>query len=80
LQYPAAAAPISTAGEHRSKDRSIGAHGDSQNAGPDGYDKARRAIEFVFADTYVYSLDLKATGEEPLSDFLFRVARAGHCE
>jgi protein-glutamine gamma-glutamyltransferase len=45
---------------------------------PDGYDKAR-AIESYLRDSYAYSLDLKATGEEPLSDFLFRV-QAGHCE
>ncbi|MBA3242570.1 MAG: DUF3488 domain-containing protein [Acidobacteria bacterium] len=47
------------------------------------YDAAR-AIEAHFnrneyGGQYSYSLDMKATGSEPLSDFLFRV-RAGHCE
>jgi len=43
-----------------------------------GYDKAR-AIESYLRDNYSYTLDLKAGGPDPLSDFLFRV-RAGHCE
>jgi transglutaminase-like putative cysteine protease len=43
-----------------------------------GYDQAR-AIETYLRDTYAYSLDLKASGPEPLSDFLFNV-RSGHCE
>lgn len=43
-----------------------------------GYDKAR-AIESYLRDNYSYTLDLKAGGSDPLSDFLFRV-RAGHCE
>lgn len=43
-----------------------------------GYDKAR-AIESYLRDSYSYTLDLKAGGPDPLSDFLFRV-RAGHCE
>jgi transglutaminase-like putative cysteine protease len=43
-----------------------------------GYDEAR-AIESYLRDTYGYTLDLKAGGPDPLSDFLFRV-RAGHCE
>jgi transglutaminase-like putative cysteine protease len=43
-----------------------------------GYDKAQ-AIESYLRDNYGYSLDLKAGGSDPLSDFLFRV-RAGHCE
>jgi len=43
-----------------------------------GYDQAR-AIESYLRDTYGYTLDLKAGGPDPLSDFLFRV-RAGHCE
>jgi transglutaminase-like putative cysteine protease len=52
---------------------------DARNA----YDAAR-AIEAHFnrneySGAYSYSLDMKATGREPLSDFLFRV-RAGHCE
>jgi transglutaminase-like putative cysteine protease len=43
-----------------------------------GYDKVR-AIESYLRDNYGYTLDLKAGGPDPLSDFLFRV-RAGHCE
>jgi len=43
-----------------------------------GYDKAR-AIESDLRDSYIYTLDLKAGGPDPLSDFLFRV-RSGHCE
>jgi transglutaminase-like putative cysteine protease len=43
-----------------------------------GYDKAR-AIESYLRDNYSYSLDLKAGGSDPLSDFLFHV-RSGHCE
>lgn len=42
------------------------------------YDKAR-AIETHLQTDYGYTLDLKASGREPLSDFLFRV-REGHCE
>lgn len=47
------------------------------------YDAAR-AIEAhlgsnAYGGQYSYSLDMQATGREPLSDFLFRV-RAGHCE
>jgi transglutaminase-like putative cysteine protease len=43
-----------------------------------GYDEAR-AIETYLRDNYQYSLDLKAGGPDPLSDFLFHV-RSGHCE
>ena len=43
-----------------------------------GYDQAR-AIETYLRDNYGYTLELKAGGPDPLSDFLFRV-RAGHCE
>lgn len=43
-----------------------------------GYDEAR-AIETYLRDSYGYTLELKAGGPDPLSDFLFRV-RAGHCE
>ncbi|MEA2202604.1 MAG: protein-glutamine gamma-glutamyltransferase [Solirubrobacteraceae bacterium] len=43
-----------------------------------GYDEAR-AIESYLRDNYQYSLDLKAGGQDPLADFLFRV-RSGHCE
>ena len=41
-----------------------------------GYDEAR-AIETYLRDNYGYTLEMKAGGPEPLSDFLFRV-RAGH--
>jgi len=42
------------------------------------YDAAL-AIEAQLRNNYGYSLDRKATGEDPLSDFLFNV-REGHCE
>ncbi len=42
------------------------------------YDIAR-AIETDLQQNYGYSLEMKASGPEPLSDFLFNV-RAGHCE
>jgi hypothetical protein len=42
------------------------------------FDRAR-AIESHLQTGYGYTLDLKATGREPLADFLFRV-REGHCE
>lgn len=78
LQYPPAAARYLQLPSNI--DLRIGALAGkvTANAGPNGYDKAR-AIESYLRDNYVYSLDLKATGEAPLSDFLFRV-RAGHCE
>jgi hypothetical protein len=48
-----------------------------------GYDMAR-AIEAhlssnAYGGGYSYSLDMRAGGEDPLSDFLFNI-RAGHCE
>jgi len=43
-----------------------------------GYDAAR-AIESYLRDNYGYTLELKASGSDPLADFLFNV-RAGHCE
>ncbi|HVF68580.1 MAG TPA: DUF3488 and transglutaminase-like domain-containing protein [Pyrinomonadaceae bacterium] len=48
-----------------------------------GYDMAR-AIEAhlsanAYGGNYSYSLDMRAGGDDPLSDFLFNV-RAGHCE
>jgi transglutaminase-like putative cysteine protease len=50
-----------------------------QRAGArNGYDKAI-AIESYLRENYVYTLDLKAGGPEPLSDFLFNV-KEGHCE
>ena len=42
------------------------------------YDKAR-AIERYLQTNYGYTLDLKAEGDEPVADFLFRV-KEGHCE
>jgi transglutaminase-like putative cysteine protease len=42
------------------------------------YDAAR-AIESHLQHDYGYTLDLKAGGDDPLADFLFRV-REGHCE
>ncbi|MDQ3819805.1 MAG: DUF3488 and transglutaminase-like domain-containing protein [Acidobacteriota bacterium] len=42
------------------------------------YDAAR-AIEHFLQTDFRYSLDLKATGPDPLADFLFNV-REGHCE
>ena len=42
------------------------------------YDAAK-AIESYLQRQYGYSLDMKATGPDPLSDFLFNV-RSGHCE
>lgn len=49
-----------------------------QAEAPGGYDAAR-AIESYLRDNYGYSLELKAGGADPLSDFLFNV-RQGHCE
>jgi protein-glutamine gamma-glutamyltransferase len=40
---------------------------------------AVRAIESGLRNEYSYTLDMKASGEDPLADFLFNV-RAGHCE
>jgi transglutaminase-like putative cysteine protease len=42
------------------------------------YDIAK-AIESQLQQDYGYSLDMKATGPDPLADFLFNV-KAGHCE
>ena len=42
------------------------------------YDKAK-AVEAYLQNNFGYTLDLKAGGEEPLSDFLFNI-REGHCE
>jgi len=42
------------------------------------YDTAK-AIESYLQREYAYSLEMKAGGPDPLSDFLFNV-RAGHCE
>jgi protein-glutamine gamma-glutamyltransferase len=40
---------------------------------------AARAIEEALQNNFGYSLEMKASGPDPLSDFLFNV-RAGHCE
>jgi len=40
---------------------------------------ASRAVESYLRDTYGYSLEMKAGGPDPLSDFLFHV-KQGHCE
>lgn len=42
------------------------------------YDKAK-AIETYLQTQFGYTLEMKATGDEPLADFLFNV-REGHCE
>jgi transglutaminase-like putative cysteine protease len=42
------------------------------------YDMAK-AIESYLQREYAYSFDMKATGPDPLADFLFNV-KAGHCE
>lgn len=42
------------------------------------YDEAR-AIESELQSDYGYSLDMKASGPDPLADFLFNV-KVGHCE
>jgi hypothetical protein len=47
------------------------------NAG-NRYDAAK-AIESYLQHQYGYSLDMKASGPDPLADFLFNV-RSGHCE
>jgi hypothetical protein len=52
-----------------------------RKAGANNRYDAARAIETYLQDpaNFSYTLDLKAGGADPLSDFLFRV-RAGHCE
>src|SRR5215813_14042937 len=42
------------------------------------YDAAK-AIESYLQSEYAYSLDMKASGPDPVADFLFNV-KAGHCE
>ncbi len=50
-----------------------------KSAGADNvYDKAK-SIETFLQTEFRYSLDMKAGGEQPVSDFLFNV-RSGHCE
>lgn len=48
-----------------------------RNAG-NRYDKAR-AVESYLQNNFGYTLDLKASGDDPLADFLFNV-KEGHCE
>jgi transglutaminase-like putative cysteine protease len=55
----------------------------AQSGARNSYDAAR-AVEAhlnrnAFGGAYRYSLDMRASGSDPLSDFLFNV-RAGHCE
>jgi hypothetical protein len=40
---------------------------------------AAKAIESALQNDYGYSLQMKAGGVDPLTDFLFNV-KAGHCE
>src|SRR5439155_6002157 len=55
------------------------AHSVVQRSGVrNGYDAAR-AIEAYLRENYVYTLDLKAGGPDPLADFVFNV-KQGHCE
>jgi len=50
-----------------------------QEAGArNGYDEAR-AIEAYLRNNFGYTLEMKASGPDPLSDFLFHV-KQGHCE
>ena len=42
------------------------------------YDRAK-AVEEYLQNNFGYTLELKASGEQPLADFLFNI-RAGHCE
>lgn len=53
------------------------AHEITRNA-PTPYDKAR-AIESYLKNNFRYTLDLKATDNDPLAEFLFET-REGHCE
>lgn len=41
--------------------------------------EAAKAIEFALQTSYGYSLEMKASGDDPLADFLFNV-KTGHCE
>lgn len=53
------------------------AHEITRNA-PTPYDKAK-AIESYLKTNFRYTLDLKASGDDPLAEFLFET-REGHCE
>jgi transglutaminase-like putative cysteine protease len=50
----------------------------TQGGARNGYDAAG-AVESYLRDNYGYTLDLRAGGPDPLSDFLFNV-KEGHCE
>ncbi|HEY3102629.1 MAG TPA: transglutaminase domain-containing protein, partial [Pyrinomonadaceae bacterium] len=50
-----------------------------QKSGARTWYDAVRAVESHLRDNYGYSLEMKAGGPDPLSDFLFNV-KAGHCE
>lgn len=50
-----------------------------KQAGAQNVYDAARAIESYLQTNYRYSLEMRASGPDPLADFLFRV-RAGHCE
>lgn len=50
-----------------------------RKAGAQNQYEAARAIERHLQTAYAYTLDLKESGPDPLSDFLFNI-RAGHCE
>jgi transglutaminase-like putative cysteine protease len=49
------------------------------NANANNRYDAAKAIESQLQRDYGYSLDMKASGPDPLSDFLFNI-KAGHCE
>ncbi|MBA2526144.1 MAG: DUF3488 domain-containing protein [Pyrinomonadaceae bacterium] len=49
------------------------------NAGARNRYDAAKAIETELSNNYGYSLQMRAGGADPLSDFLFNI-RAGHCE
>ena len=64
-----------------STDRRIGDLARSMivNAHARNHYDAAKAIETQLQRDYAYSLEMKASGPDPLADFLFNV-RAGHCE
>jgi protein-glutamine gamma-glutamyltransferase len=66
--------PSSTDGRIADLARSMIANAHARNH----YDAAK-AIETQLQRDYAYSLEMKASGPDPLADFLFNV-RAGHCE
>jgi transglutaminase-like putative cysteine protease len=50
-----------------------------QKSGARTWYDAARAVESYLRDNYGYTLEMKAGGADPLSDFLFNV-KQGHCE